>query len=395
MGTWLRYMLVLAWMRRCVDIEGLGLVDPEYTVSLLAVNKLIKDSKLSVCFDETKCYIQDLKREKVLGIGSESDGLYLFDFDCPKSAMYINRSLNLSNIDHNNPCEVCYKAKQTRESFPLNEHKSTCFVEPFRLPFLVLNGKSPFSLVYGREPNLSYLRSFGCLFAIVVKGSDKFSHRSEKCMLIGHANDINTFKQGSLPVSEYYHKLNSLWREFDILTKLPDCVCPTRIELVDHGKLGILPEVKDAFVIISREESHRGIPASSIKSEKPQVSAFVSRTNDNNRKRTNGNWCNNNGNNVNKGNYDSLICKNCGLKGHTIDRRFEIIGYPLGFKRNPNLKPSGNFNNNKTNFADTKDTFVGNNDVKTSAGTMSLTNEHVTKLMSLLNEKSGYLPMPI
>ncbi|GKD52935.1 hypothetical protein Tco_1286322 [Tanacetum coccineum] len=25
MGTWLRYMLVLAWMERCVDIEGLGL----------------------------------------------------------------------------------------------------------------------------------------------------------------------------------------------------------------------------------------------------------------------------------------------------------------------------------------------------------------------------------
>ncbi|GKE31025.1 ribonuclease H-like domain-containing protein, partial [Tanacetum coccineum] len=30
---------------------------------------------------------------------------------------------------------------------------------------------------------------------------------------------INTLKQGGLPVSEYYHKLNSLWREFDILTK--------------------------------------------------------------------------------------------------------------------------------------------------------------------------------
>ena len=48
---------------------------------------------------------------------------------------------------------------------------------------------------------------------------------------------INNFKQGGLPVSEYYHKLNSLWREFDILTKLPDCTCETRQEIVDHGKL--------------------------------------------------------------------------------------------------------------------------------------------------------------
>ncbi|GJS71465.1 ribonuclease H-like domain-containing protein [Tanacetum coccineum] len=194
---------------------------------------------------------------------------------------------------------------------------------------------------------------------------------------------INTFKQGGLPVSEYYHKLNPLWREFDILTKLPDCTYVSSILTRE-----ILPEVKDNFVIISREESHRGMPASSIKTKetkKPQVFAFGSRTNDNNRRRTNGNWSNNNGSNVNKGNYDSFLCKNCSLKGHTIDRCFEIIGYPLGFKRNPNLKPYGNFNNNKTNFSDTK----GNNDVKTSAGTVSLTNEQVMKLMSLFNEKGG------
>ncbi|GKD55910.1 ribonuclease H-like domain-containing protein, partial [Tanacetum coccineum] len=192
---------------------------------------------------------------------------------------------------------------------------------------------------------------------------------------------INTFKQGGLPVSEYYHKLNSLWREFDILTKLPDCTCAARAELVDHGKLlrlmqflmglddiyqyvrsniltrEILPEAKDTFVIIFREESHRGIPASFVKTKKPQASAFVSRSNDNNRNRpnnTNGNWSNSNSNNGNKENYDSLLCKNYGLKGHTIERCFEIIGYPSGFKRNPNLKPSG-----------------------------------VMKLISLLNDKSG------
>ncbi|GJS24273.1 ribonuclease H-like domain-containing protein [Tanacetum coccineum] len=90
----------------------------------------------------------------------------------------------------------------------------------------------------------------------------------------------NGFKQGGLPVSEYYHKLNSLWREFDILTKLPDCVCEARAELIDHGKLmrlmqflmglddvyqpirsslltrEILPEVRDAFLIIAGQ----GIP---------------------------------------------------------------------------------------------------------------------------------------
>ena len=34
-------------------------------------------------------------------------------------------SLNLTNVNHEGPCEVCHKAKQTRDSFPLSENKST------------------------------------------------------------------------------------------------------------------------------------------------------------------------------------------------------------------------------------------------------------------------------
>ncbi|GJU60739.1 putative RNA-directed DNA polymerase [Tanacetum coccineum] len=187
---------------------------------------------------------------------------------------------------------------------------------------------------------------------------------------------INSFKQGGLPVSEYYHKLNSLWREFDILTKLPDCTCAARNELSDHAKLlklmqflmglddvyqpirssimtrEVLPEAKDAFLIISREESHRGIPPSSVKAEKPQVSAFVARQTDNNNNR-NRNWSNN-GNNANRGNYDSLF-----------------------------------FNNSKSNNVDVRKGSGGTNESKTPGSSIvSLANEQVMKLMSLLNEKS-------
>ncbi|GJW40243.1 ribonuclease H-like domain-containing protein [Tanacetum coccineum] len=262
-------------------------------------------------------------------------------------------------------------------------------------------------------------------------------------------------------LKDTYDIVNGSIKEFDIPTKLPDCTCEARVELVDHGKflrlmqflmglddvyqlirssiltMEILPEVKDAFVTISKEGSHRGMPANYVKTAKPQASAFVSRSYDNNRKRTNttngnwsnnnviskegshrgmpanyvktekpqasafvsrsydnnrkrtnttnGNWSNNNGNNVNRGNYENLLCKNYGLKCHTIDRCFEIIGYPPGFKRNHNLKPTRNFNNIKTNFSDTK----GNNDVKTSTGTVYLTNDQVLKLISLFNDKSG------
>ncbi|GJU29454.1 hypothetical protein Tco_1173043 [Tanacetum coccineum] len=82
---------------------------------------------------------------------------------------------------------------------------------------------------------------------------------------------INSFKQGGLRISEYYLKLHSLWREFDILTKLPDCACEARPELE------ILLEVKDAFVILAREESYIKIYPTFAKIDEPQASAFFLR----------------------------------------------------------------------------------------------------------------------
>nr|GEZ59418.1 ribonuclease H-like domain-containing protein [Tanacetum cinerariifolium] len=97
-----------------------------------------------------------LKKGRVLGTGSVFGGLYLFDKEYNKSTVANNSklvscfvskevwhcrlghpanqvlkllkgSLNLSNIDHEGPCEVCHKAKQTKGSFHLSENKSTVF----------------------------------------------------------------------------------------------------------------------------------------------------------------------------------------------------------------------------------------------------------------------------
>ncbi|GJQ98425.1 retrovirus-related pol polyprotein from transposon TNT 1-94 [Tanacetum coccineum] len=99
------------------------LVVPEYSVSLLSVNKMIKDSKFFVGFDEHKCYIQDLNLCKLVGTGSESGGLYLFDLD--KIVLSIlGKKLGFSKKGYMSPCDICHKAKQTREPFPLSDHKS-------------------------------------------------------------------------------------------------------------------------------------------------------------------------------------------------------------------------------------------------------------------------------
>nr|GEX22477.1 ribonuclease H-like domain-containing protein [Tanacetum cinerariifolium] len=76
------------------------LVALEYTVSLLSVNRLIKDSKLNVSFDESNCYILDLKRGKVLRICSEFTGLYLFD-----------EKYNVSSTPSKSEYFACYVSK--------------------------------------------------------------------------------------------------------------------------------------------------------------------------------------------------------------------------------------------------------------------------------------------
>nr|GEX82768.1 hypothetical protein [Tanacetum cinerariifolium] len=103
-------------------------------------------------------------------------------------------------------------------------------------------------------------------------------------------NKIRCVKQGGSTVADYYHKMNSLWRELNAITKVPKCVCPVKCSCAASTELALpqqlmklmqflmgldecyqpvrtalltrdpLPNVKDAYATISREESHKGIP---------------------------------------------------------------------------------------------------------------------------------------
>nr|GEV70335.1 hypothetical protein [Tanacetum cinerariifolium] len=48
---------------------------------------------------------------------------------------------------------------------------------------------------------------------------------------------ISCLKQGGSSLADYYHRLNSLWREFDALIKLPTYVCDANKELETYNKL--------------------------------------------------------------------------------------------------------------------------------------------------------------
>ncbi|GKA29531.1 ribonuclease H-like domain-containing protein [Tanacetum coccineum] len=155
-----------------------------------------------------------LKVLEIVGTGSEFGGLYLFDdkigknvdvncnsvFVCHASCelwhcrlghpadpvmTILGKHLGFSKTNHLSPCDICHKAKQVREPFPLSDHKTTsvgdiihCEVGgPYRLPSSVLSGVSPYFIVYGKNPSLSHIRYkvLGLLPKVVIqekKGKD-------------------------------------------------------------------------------------------------------------------------------------------------------------------------------------------------------------------------------
>nr|GFA67134.1 hypothetical protein [Tanacetum cinerariifolium] len=68
----------------------------------------------------------------------------------------------------------------------------------------VLNEESPYKLVFNKKPNLNHLRTFGCLcYATILTNSDKFSSRSEKCVLVGYSSVKKGYKLYSLERKQF------------------------------------------------------------------------------------------------------------------------------------------------------------------------------------------------
>ncbi|KAJ0441169.1 putative RNA-directed DNA polymerase [Helianthus annuus] len=205
---------------------------------------------------------------------------------------------------------------------------------------------------------------------------------------------INSVSQNGMSVAEYYNKLTTMWKQFDAMLHLPTCSCQAAKDFNDFSTLiklmqflmGLddvyqsvrtnlltrepLPTVKVAFSVVSREESHR---LSSTGSK--QNVAFVSKTNQSydQKKR------------FNKGSNSNLKCTHCNMLGHTVDRCFEIIGYPPGFrKRNSSNNQSGRSNMVSGN----KSSSVNNATSSVGSSSFPFTSEQIAKLLSLVGEKN-------
>ncbi|GJX54374.1 ribonuclease H-like domain-containing protein, partial [Tanacetum coccineum] len=203
------------------------LVVLECTVSLLSVLKIARDSNLFVVFDETKCYIQDLKANNTVRSGNQCNGLYFFDVynackivsnNCIASC-YVSKSLwhqrlghpvdqvmdvlkHALNFDSQSGSDHLYVwgpyKITSRDGFKylltvVDDYSravwvyllkwkddvydsigelplylsSKCILTTVylinRIPSFVLSGKYPYFFMYAHDPSLSHFRVLGCL----------------------------------------------------------------------------------------------------------------------------------------------------------------------------------------------------------------------------------------
>ncbi|KAJ0578359.1 putative transcription factor interactor and regulator CCHC(Zn) family [Helianthus annuus] len=196
-----------------------------------------------------------------------------------------------------------------------------------------------------------------------------------------------------MSVAEYYHKLNIMWKKLDQILQIPTCTCDASTQYNNFSHLiklmqflmGLdnvyqsvrtnllirepLPTLKDAFAIVSREESHRNSNFNVLKDQSHSIGLFAK-----------ANPIVNNNKKPIKSQNQNLKCTHCNKTGHTIDRCFELIGYPSWMKppRGSQGKKVMSSNNTCLN--------------ESSVPVTSLTSDQLSKLLSLIKDSAPETP---
>ncbi|GJW71192.1 ribonuclease H-like domain-containing protein [Tanacetum coccineum] len=224
------------------------------------------------------------------------------------------------------------------------------------------NDTTAFIVVLIKLKGIKNDQVWSCAMLLALEGKNKIGFIDGSCKrsntdeVLGKQWDRN----GS-SIADYYHKLNALWKQYDAMIELSKCVCNASEGFKKHNQLlklmqflmvlddsymqirstivsrETLPDVKSAYATISSEESHRVSVGSIVGSSQwNQASAFVQ-----------GGVSGLNNNSPSGG--SGLVCENYSFNGHTTDRCFKIIGYPVDFgkkKSRQNFKKQNVSNNN-------------------------------------------------
>ncbi|GKA32713.1 ribonuclease H-like domain-containing protein [Tanacetum coccineum] len=177
------------------DVPVLG-----YCVSLLSLNNLIRDSKMFVAFNENKC------KSNVVMCFHVSKLLWHNRLGYPVDQVLslLKNDLSISDNSSVPMCEVCQRAKQTREPFPLSDHKSKTLVNDYSKAVWVYLVKIKDEVF---DVFVSYIKMIHNQFDVKIKtvrlpssvlnGKYPLSW-SEKYVLIGYSTNKKAYKLLSL-----------------------------------------------------------------------------------------------------------------------------------------------------------------------------------------------------
>lgn len=110
-----------------------------------------------------------------------------------------------------------------------------------RLPSTALKNKTPFEILYHKQPTYSHLRSFGCLcFTTTVKGhKDKFEPRSTPHVFVGYPFNTKGYKVLNLETKRIHISRDVVFYEnvFPFATIFPDSSFTSALQKLTNSEM--------------------------------------------------------------------------------------------------------------------------------------------------------------
>ncbi|KAK3017685.1 hypothetical protein RJ639_004052 [Escallonia herrerae] len=138
----------------------------------------------------------------LIGARERRDGLYYFRAIPSIKAMKVNGACSL---------DLWYKrlghpSLQVTKLNPVVDLKKSSGYLINRTPSSILNGKTPFEIIYGQAPEYEHLRVLGslCFAHIQGKTRDKFSSRSHRCIFVGYPYGKKGWRLYDLETKEFF-----------------------------------------------------------------------------------------------------------------------------------------------------------------------------------------------
>ncbi|CAA7057775.1 unnamed protein product [Microthlaspi erraticum] len=262
--------------------------------TLILVSKLLKQTGGVAMFTDTLCVLQDRFTRTLIGVGEERDGVYYFK-DVMAARIHradavMNSTLWHQRLGHpsfsvlsslplfsgssrpacSGPCDVCFRAKQTREVFPDGIVHQTSYVATpqqngrvERKHRHILNVARALLFQSNLPIKFDQLRVFGCecYTPRTTRDKDKFGQRSRRCMFLGNCFSFYSSELPSLSQSSRVTDIDDDW-----------FVAPTNV--VRGSVVPLMPE-RGSSAAAGTEHPQEPVSVQTTESEHPQEHGSV------------------------------------------------------------------------------------------------------------------------